>query len=131
MPESLLRGLDRFGIRMFHLWGMTETAPIATLGVIKSNLSHLSEDEKYKQRAKQGLPVPLVELRVMNARSRSRLGTELHLANWRCAGRGWRQITSMRRSLATAGPATAGFEPETWRILIRMATSKSWIAART
>jgi acyl-CoA synthetase (AMP-forming)/AMP-acid ligase II len=66
VPESLLRGLDRFGIRMFHLWGMTETAPLATLGVIKSNLSDLSEDEKYKLRARQGFPVPLVELRVMN-----------------------------------------------------------------
>jgi fatty-acyl-CoA synthase len=66
VPESLLRGLDRFGIRLFHLWGMTETAPIATLGVIKSTLSDLSEDDKYRIRLKQGLPVPLVELRVMN-----------------------------------------------------------------
>ena len=66
VPESLLRGLDRFGIRLFHLWGMTETAPIATLGVIKSTLSNLSEDDKYRVRLKQGLPVPLVELRVMS-----------------------------------------------------------------
>ena len=65
VPESLLRGLDRFGIRLTHLWGMTETAPIATLGVVKSTMADLSEDEKYKQRAKQGLPVPFVELRVM------------------------------------------------------------------
>jgi fatty-acyl-CoA synthase len=66
VPESLLRGLDHFGIRLFHLWGMTETAPIATLGVIKSTLSNLSDDDKYRQRLKQGLPVPLIELRVMN-----------------------------------------------------------------
>jgi fatty-acyl-CoA synthase len=67
VPESLLRGLDRFGIRLFHLWGMTETAPIATLGVMKSTMANLSEDEKYQQRAKQGLPVPLIELRVMTS----------------------------------------------------------------
>ncbi len=65
VPESLLRGLDRFGVRLTHLWGMTETAPIATLGVIKSTMADLTEDGKYKQRAKQGMPLPFVELRVM------------------------------------------------------------------
>ncbi len=74
VPESLLRGLDRFGIRLIHLWGMTETAPIATLGVMKSTMANLSEDEKYKQRAKQGMPVPFIELRVMTFRRRSALG---------------------------------------------------------
>jgi len=64
VPESLLRGLDRFGIRLVHLWGMTETAPIATLGIMKSDMTSLPAEEIYKQRAKQGLPVPLVELRV-------------------------------------------------------------------
>src|SRR5581483_4203341 len=64
VPESLLRGLDRFGIRLVHLWGMTETAPIATLGIMKSDMANLPTEEIYKQRAKQGLPVPLMELRV-------------------------------------------------------------------
>jgi acyl-CoA synthetase (AMP-forming)/AMP-acid ligase II len=67
VPESLLRGLDRFGIRLTHLWGMTETTPIATLGVIKSTLASLSPDDTYKLRAKQGLAVPFVELRVMRS----------------------------------------------------------------
>jgi fatty-acyl-CoA synthase len=67
VPESLLRGLDRFGIKLVHLWGMTETAPIATLGVMKTTLSGLSENQLYEQRAKQGVPVPLMELRVTNA----------------------------------------------------------------
>lgn len=65
VPESLLRGLDRFGIRIFHLWGMTETSPIATLGVIKATLSSLSSEQRYKLRAKQGMTVPFVELRVV------------------------------------------------------------------
>jgi fatty-acyl-CoA synthase len=65
VPESLLRGLDRFGIRLIHLWGMTETTPVATLGVIKSTLGNLSPEQKYKVRAKQGMPVPFIELRVM------------------------------------------------------------------
>jgi fatty-acyl-CoA synthase len=33
---------------------------------VKSYLQHLSDDEKYAIRAKQGLPFPLVELRAMN-----------------------------------------------------------------
>ena len=67
VPESLLRGLDRFGIRLVHLWGMTETAPIATLGVMKSTMSNLSEEQKYEKRAKQGFAVPFIELRAMTS----------------------------------------------------------------
>lgn len=67
VPESLLRGLDRYGLHVSHLWGMTETAPLATSGTIKSTLMECPEDEKYGIRAKQGIAVPFVELRVMRA----------------------------------------------------------------
>jgi fatty-acyl-CoA synthase len=68
VPESLLRGLDRFGIHVTHLWGMTETTPLATTGIIKSNLARRTTDEKYKIRAKQGISAPFVELRVMGTK---------------------------------------------------------------
>jgi fatty-acyl-CoA synthase len=64
-PEALMRGLDRFGFNLIHLWGMTETAPIATMGTLKSTMANYSEDEKYEVRNRQGLPVPFIELRVM------------------------------------------------------------------
>jgi fatty-acyl-CoA synthase len=65
-PESLIRGLDAFGLRVVHAWGMTETSPLGTVSWIKANLEErLSEDERYALRAKQGLPVPLIEARVM------------------------------------------------------------------
>ena len=60
-----MRGLDRFGFHLVHLWGMTETTPLATMGAVKSTMAHLSEDEKYEVRKMQGLPVPFIELRVM------------------------------------------------------------------
>ena len=60
-----MRGLDRFGFNLIHLWGMTETAPIATMGTLKSTMANYSEDEKYEVRNRQGLPVPFIELRVM------------------------------------------------------------------
>jgi fatty-acyl-CoA synthase len=67
VPESLLRGLDRFGFHITQLWGMTETAPMGTTAPIKSSLMNCSDDEKYRIRAKQGIPAPFVELRVMGA----------------------------------------------------------------
>ena len=66
VPESLLRGMDRFGFHITHLWGMTETTPLATTGPVKSTLAGCSDDEKYSIRAKQGIPAPFVEVRVMN-----------------------------------------------------------------
>ncbi len=63
-PLELIRKLDGYGIQMLHLWGMTETAPLATTGHLKSHMRNWSDEEKYQIRAKQGWPVPLVELRI-------------------------------------------------------------------
>jgi fatty-acyl-CoA synthase len=64
-PLELIRKLDRFGLRMIHLWGMTETSPLATSGQLKANMRDWPEEKKYEMRAKQGWPVPLMELRTM------------------------------------------------------------------
>ena len=66
-PESLIRGLDKFGIHIRHLWGMTETTPLATTGGLRTHMEHWSKDEKYGVRAKQGWTAPFVELRVRGA----------------------------------------------------------------
>ena len=63
-PLELIRKLDGYGIHMLHLWGMTETTPLATTGHLKSHMHDWSEEEKYQARAKQGWPVPFVELRI-------------------------------------------------------------------
>jgi fatty-acyl-CoA synthase len=63
-PEGLMRALDGFGIHIKHLWGLTETTPVATTSHLKSTMAGWSEDEKYKVRTKQGLPAPFIELRV-------------------------------------------------------------------
>ena len=64
-PESLIRGFDRHGLRVTHAWGMTEMTPLGTVSWLKRSLEELPEDQRYAYRAKQGLPVPLVEARVM------------------------------------------------------------------
>ena len=66
-PEAMVRRLDELGIHILHLWGMTETSPVATSGHLKSHMVEWPTDEQYKVRAKQGWPLPLVELRTMRA----------------------------------------------------------------
>ncbi len=64
VPESLLRGFtERHGIDVLHAWGMTETAPVGTLARIPSRLAAQPPDERYRARARQGSPVPLIEIR--------------------------------------------------------------------
>jgi fatty-acyl-CoA synthase len=65
-PLALIRKLDRYGIRLQQGWGLTESSPEATTSPIKSYMRDWSEEEKHAVTAKAGLPVPLVELRVVN-----------------------------------------------------------------
>jgi fatty-acyl-CoA synthase len=64
-PLELIRRLDQFGLRIMHLWGMTETTPIATTSRLKASMLDWPEEKQYEVRAKQGWPLPFVELRVM------------------------------------------------------------------
>ena len=57
------------GVPMLHAWGMTETSPIATMSVLRSQHEGLSEQERADARARQGYPVPLVELRLVDPTS--------------------------------------------------------------
>jgi fatty-acyl-CoA synthase len=64
-PVELMRRLDAHNIHILHLWGMTETSPLATLGRLRSRMREWPEEQQYEIRAKQGWPAPLIELRVM------------------------------------------------------------------
>jgi fatty-acyl-CoA synthase len=64
-PLELIRQLDRFGVQIKHLWGMTETTPIGTSGGLRPHMRDWTEDAKYEARAKQGWPAPFVEIRLM------------------------------------------------------------------
>ena len=64
-PESLLRALADRGMRPLHAWGMTEMCPTGTLAHLKPKLDGLAEDERRAIAAKQGLPIPFVEVRAV------------------------------------------------------------------
>jgi fatty-acyl-CoA synthase len=65
VPEALIRAFDRHGIWIEQGWGMTETSPVCTISYPRAELAGASEDEKYRRAAMAGVPVPLVDLRVV------------------------------------------------------------------
>jgi fatty-acyl-CoA synthase len=61
IPVSLMEGMDRVGLRMLHAWGMTETSPIGTVGLVRS---WIPPEKELETRLKQGVPAPGVEIRI-------------------------------------------------------------------
>jgi fatty-acyl-CoA synthase len=67
-PRSMIQGYaERYGVEILTSWGMTETAPMATISTLPGDLAHLSPEERYDWRTRPGYPVPFVELRARNA----------------------------------------------------------------
>src|SRR5262245_52793536 len=63
-PPAMIRGYkERHGLDIIHAWGMTEMTPLGTLCNLPSSLQDASSEEQYRYRAKQGTPLPFVELR--------------------------------------------------------------------
>jgi fatty-acyl-CoA synthase len=65
-PEAVIRKLDSYGIRLIQGWGLTESSPEATTNQLKTYMSAWPEAEQYAMKAKAGIPVPFVEMRVVN-----------------------------------------------------------------
>ncbi len=66
VPESLFRAFDTFDMKIIQAWGMTETGPLATLGLVKNNLLECDEDTQYAYRVKQGVALPFVDIRIVD-----------------------------------------------------------------
>jgi len=67
VPRFLIKSFDeRYGIKILHTWGMTETSPLACSSVMTSKLEKTSKEEHYDNARKQGLPIPFVEIRGRN-----------------------------------------------------------------
>ncbi len=62
-PQSMIRGFERHGIHVVHGWGMTETAPVGSVARLRAGEQALPEDDRYVRRARQGTPLPFVEIR--------------------------------------------------------------------
>jgi fatty-acyl-CoA synthase len=63
-PISMIRTFqERYGLQIMHAWGMTEMTPLGTLCNVPPSMRNAPPEDQYRYRAKQGTPLPLVELR--------------------------------------------------------------------
>ncbi|MGH2555379.1 MAG: long-chain fatty acid--CoA ligase [Actinomycetota bacterium] len=66
VPLYLIERFERqLGVQLIQGWGMTETGPVAALSWLTPDLEQLPEDERFRQRARQGRVVPGVSFRVV------------------------------------------------------------------
>ena len=64
-PESVIRAFDRQGLELRQAWGMTEMTPIGTVSYVKSHMRDWTEEQRLAARARQGTPLPFVEIRAV------------------------------------------------------------------
>lgn len=108
VPESLLRGFEeRHGITVKQAWGMTETTSLAAVCSLPADLEDLPADARYEWRARQGLPMPFVEIR-----ARGQDG----LVPWNGEAMGELEVRGPTVASAYYHPADAldGFTPDAW-----------------
>ncbi|WDP90918.1 MAG: fatty acid--CoA ligase [Desulfobacter sp.] len=66
LPQGLCREALKHGINLYSAYGMSETCPLLTVAMIKPHLMEKSEDEQVEIRCKTGLPVPNVNLEIVD-----------------------------------------------------------------
>ncbi len=70
-PQTLIETFEKkYGAPMLHAWGMTEMTPLGTICRLKSYMEELPDAERYVIRAKQGVPVAGVDLRIVDESGR-------------------------------------------------------------
>ena len=65
MPEAAIRAYARHGAQVTHGWGMTEMSPLGTVSYLKAELQGASEDERFARAAMAGVPVAMVDMRII------------------------------------------------------------------
>jgi fatty-acyl-CoA synthase len=63
VPASLIAGFERHGLAIIQGWGMTETSPLGTVSKLPADLASLTPSDQHEYRARQGTPIPLIEIR--------------------------------------------------------------------
>ncbi len=70
MSPALIEAYEKeLGIEICHAWGMTEMSPTGTFSKLRRAHQNLSDTKKWRIKAKQGRPVPGVELRLADETS--------------------------------------------------------------
>jgi fatty-acyl-CoA synthase len=67
-PVSMIRAYEeRYGVQFVHAYGMTEASPVTHFSRLKANLWDLPVEARFSYKAKQGILVPGLEQRVVDA----------------------------------------------------------------
>lgn len=67
IPKGVIRTYqEKYNIPLVHAYGATETSPVATVSRLKSYQQELEYEEKLEFISKQGIPVPGIEIKVIN-----------------------------------------------------------------
>jgi fatty-acyl-CoA synthase len=66
LPHGLARAALERGIDIFAGYGMSETGPLLTLAQLQPGSETLDADQQVNLRCKTGLPLPLVDLRIVD-----------------------------------------------------------------
>jgi acyl-CoA synthetase (AMP-forming)/AMP-acid ligase II len=66
LPKGLAKAAMERGIDIYTGYGMSETCPILTLAHLKPSAPDLDLNEQVESRTRTGLPVPLVDLRIVD-----------------------------------------------------------------
>jgi fatty-acyl-CoA synthase len=67
MPRHLIESYEKkYGVMMAQGYGATETSPVVTLSIPKSYMETLSVDEKIDIRATAGMPIPGLDVKLVN-----------------------------------------------------------------
>jgi fatty-acyl-CoA synthase len=70
VPRALIEAFDKFDLNIRQGWGMTETSPVGSITSIKPNLVDAPVEALNNLRARAGLPLPLVDLRIVDDEGR-------------------------------------------------------------
>jgi fatty-acyl-CoA synthase len=67
VPKGIIRMYkEKYNIPVVHAYGMTETSPVATVARLKSYQQEMEYEDKLEFISKQGIPVPGIEIKVIN-----------------------------------------------------------------
>ncbi|MAM95435.1 3-(methylthio)propionyl-CoA ligase [Parvibaculum sp.] len=64
-PRSMIEVFEqKYNVKVFHAWGMTETSPMGTLGALKAGMEDWPLEKQIDVKAKQGRAIYTVEMKI-------------------------------------------------------------------